>query len=421
MKKVLIILIVFIIFPLLFAGWPIYQGLAYRGKVPMFGFDYVNWPSEQPFASEVLDTRFESLDNDAQQLLLTQQKKVAAPGYTAAVAIGGKTVWAGSVGWADISEKVAMTTNTQLRIGSTSKALTSTALARLVASKKMDLDEPLKHAFSPLPNKSWGDMTARQLSSHMAGVPHYGENTETIGKLETLGAQTHYGDVMESLTLFDESDLRFKPGEAFSYSSFGTVLLSAWMQVKANKPYQEVMQDTVFKPLNMEHSGTEIEASSHLASFYWQNESNITELKPWYDLDLSHRLAGGGWVSTSKDLVTLGQGFMDTKFIPAEVRDEFWTPQRLNSGEVNEQKYGIGWRVHDLNLGEGFKPLIYMHHGGVSAGAQSFLMVIPEYKMSIAVNANVRTQVFWDFGSVSYDLARLFIRELEAPSLVSTH
>lgn len=419
MKKVITVLIVFIIFPLFYAGWPIYQGLAYRGKVPMFGVDYVNWPNEQPCESELLDKRFEHLNDDALHLLLTQQKKVAAPGYTAAIAIDGKTVWAGSVGWADISEKVAMTTDTQLRIGSTSKALTSTALARLVASNKMDLDEPLKNAFTSLPNIHWGNMTARQLSSHMAGVPHYGENSEFIGKLETLGAQTHYADVMDSLTLFDESDLRFKPGDEFSYSSFGTVLLSAWMQVKANKPYQDVMRDFVFKPLNMKFSGTELDAKVKLATFYWQNESNISELKPWYDLDLSHRLAGGGWISTSKDLVTLGQGFMNESFIPAEIRDEFWTPQRLNNGEVNEQKYGIGWRVHNLDLGDGFKPLTYMHHGGVSAGAQSFLMVIPEYKMSIAVNANIRTKVFWDFGSVSFDLARLFISDLDNQQLAN--
>lgn len=420
MKKVLTILIVFIIFPLLYASWPIYQGLAYRGKVPMFGFDYVNWSSEQPYDSEILDTRFESLNEPALQLLSMHQKNVAAPGYTAAVAIDGKTVWAGSVGWADISEKVAMTTNTQLRIGSTSKALTSTALARLVASDKMDLDEPLKQSFIPLPNQHWGDMTARQLSSHMAGMPHYGENSELIGKLESLGAQTHYADVMDSLTLFDESDLMFKPGESFSYSSFGTVLLSAWMQVKANKPYQAIMRDSVFKPLKMALSGTEAEANSNLATFYWQNENNITELKPWYELDLSHRLAGGGWVSTSKDLVTLGQGFMDARFIPAEIREEFWTPQRLGNGEINPQKYGIGWRIHDLNLGEGIKQLTYMHHGGVSAGAQSFLMVIPEYKMSIAVNANVRTKIFWDFGSVSYDLARLFIAKVDEVTKVKT-
>ncbi|WP_105168283.1 serine hydrolase [Pseudoalteromonas sp. T1lg23B] len=85
----------------------------------------------------------------------------------------------------------------------------------------------------------------------------------------------------------------------------------------------------------------------------------------------------------------------------------------LNNTEINPQKYGLGWRIHTLNLGEGIIPTEYMHHGGVSAGAQSFLMVVPRYKLSIAVNANVRTKVFWDFAKVAHELARIFVTEVE--------
>lgn len=413
-KKITFAILLFIIFPLIYSLWPVYQGLAYRNKVPLIGVNSVYWPSEQPSSSNYYHNSQNDLDSAALNALKKQQKEVAAPGYTAAVAIDGKVIWQGSVGWADIEKKVVMTNDTQLRIGSTSKALTSVGLARLVAADKLELDTELKDIFDDLPNPLWGEMTARQLSSHMAGVPHYKENTELLGKLETLAAQTHYADVIESLRLFDESELLFKPGEKFSYSSLGTVLLSAVMQEASGEPYQELMHNRVFKPLGMDKTSTEQNANSeNLATSYWQNPQQLTELKPWYELDLSHRLAGGGWVSTSSDLVKLGQGFLTADFVPEGIRNEFWTPQTLNNGEVNEQKYGIGWRVHTLNLGEGYKPVTFMHHGGVSAGAQSFLMVIPEYKMSIAVNANIRTEVFWHFGKVSYDLARLFISELE--------
>lgn len=414
MKKVIVSILIFIVIPLFYALWPVYQGFAYRDKAPLLGSDFITWPVEQPTASKVYQEPLSDLDSVALNLLKNQQREVNAPGYTAAVAINGALAWAGSAGWADIENRKEMTIETRLRIGSTSKALTSVGLAKLVEEEKLGLDTPLRDVFEKLPNPNWGEMTARQLSSHMAGVPHYKENTELLGKLETVAAQTHFANVEDALTLFDESELLFKPGEKFSYSSLGTVVLSALMQQAAGHPYQEVMQDKVFTPLKM--NSTSIEQNSEpatLATFYWQNSEQKSELKPWYELDLSHRLAGGGWVSTSKDLVKLGQGFLNNDFIPESIRNEFWTPQRLNNGEFNQQNYGIGWRVHPLNLGEGVKPLTYMHHGGVSAGAQSFLMVIPEYKMSIAVNANVRTKVFWDFGKVSYDLARLFIKASE--------
>ena len=412
MKKIATLLLVLI---LSYLCWPLYQGLAYKDMLPLIGFNFVAWPTEQPSSSQLFAMQFEHAEHKAITALKKQQAKVAAPGYTAAVAIDGAMIWAGSVGWADISQHKKMTTDTQLRIGSTSKALTATGLARLVADDKLDLDAPLSSYFKVLPNQAWANITARQLASHMAGIPHYQDNTELLGVLETITAQTYYPDVMEAITLFDESETLFKPGEQFSYSSLGSVLLSALMQVKAQQTYQDYMQQAVFKPLKMTATFTETPTSNrdNLATFYWQNSKQLTELKAWYQVDLSHRLAGGGWVSTSTDLAKLGQGFMDDTYIPQSVREEFWTPQVLSNGDINAQKYGLGWRVHNLELGESFTSMKYMHHGGVSAGAQSFLMVIPEYKLSIAVNANARTAVFSDFANVSFDLARIFIQEIE--------
>ncbi|MDT0604735.1 serine hydrolase domain-containing protein [Thalassotalea castellviae] len=422
MKKALFILFIFILLPLLYTSWPIYQGMAFRGMLPMIGFNYITWPTEQPTSNKVLDIRFKEVANQAIELLSLQQQKIAAPGYTAAVALDGKLIWAGSVGWADITNKIAMTTDTQLRIGSTSKALTATGLARLVDRGQLNLDQPLSDYFDVIPNRHWANITARQLASHSAGIPHYGDNTETFGILETLSAQTHFKDPLEAITIFDESDMLFEPGEQFSYSSFGTVLLSALMQIKAKVTYQTYMQQAVFKPLAMNSTFTETphKTSNKLATFYWQDKNQPQRLKVWYDVDLSHRLAGGGWVSTSKDLVKLGQGFMNNDFISAETRATFWTPQKINNGEINPQKYGIGWRIHQLDLCDGYQPLSFIHHGGVSAGAQSFLMIIPEYQLSISVNANIRTEVFSDFASVSYELTKLFIDAIEKQKTIDT-
>lgn len=413
MKKILLATTVFVLVPLMYVCVPIYQGLAYRGMLPMVGWDYQTWPTEQPTTQQVSDKRFKTSGLQALNLLKEQQKAVSAPGYTAAVAINGNIVWAGSVGWADIANKIKMTTDTQLRIGSTSKALTSAGLARLVAANKLNLDAPLTEYFDSLPNPDWHNMTARQLSSHMAGIPHYDENTDILGLLETVSAQTHYPNVLDAMTLFDESDLLYPPGEQFSYASLGTVLLSVLIQIKAEQPYQDFIKQAVLAPLNMNetNTGSPDDVGAQTATYYWQDEQQPTRLKPWYELDLSHRLAAGGWVSTSKNLVQLGQGFLDDSFIPQEVRDTFWTPQRLNDGTMNRQNYGIGWRINDLDLSKGSKPMKYIHHGGETAGAQSFLMVIPEYKLSIAVNTNVRTKA--NFGAVAFDIAKVFIAELE--------
>jgi serine beta-lactamase-like protein LACTB len=395
--------------------WPVYHALMYKDMVPMLIKPAISQPEDQPEQSLVFNRNFQQTADKAIAALQAQNKAIAAPGYTAAVAIDGKKVWAGSVGWSNIEKQVAMTPETQMRVGSSSKAITSVGLAQLVMQDILDLDAPISNYIKELPNKSWANITSRQLASHMAGIPHYGNNTELLGMLTTLKADEHFNDVVDALSLFDESDLLFKPGEKFEYSSLGTVILSAVMQGAAKQNYQSLMQQKVFSPLNM--TSTTYESPKReltkLASFYWRDQNQPDLYKPWMNVDLSHRLAGGGWISTSQDLVMLGQAFISDEFVNPDIRNEFWSVQKLNNGEENWQGYGIGWRIHKLDLGEGFNQLVYMHHGGVSAGAQSFLMVLPKYKMSVAINANIKTENFSDFNKVSYDLARLFIRDLE--------
>ncbi len=249
----------------------------------------------------------------------------------------------------------------------------------------------------------------------MAGIPHYGQNSEFLGMIATVKADEHFNNVADALSLFDDSELLHEPGEKFAYSSLGTVLLSAVMQAAAEQNYQSYMHQYVLSPLNL--TSTTYETPQRelplIANFYWRDENVANFYKPWMKVDLSHRLAGGGWVSTSQDLVMLGQAFLNDQFIYPEIRNEFWSVQKLNNGLDNHQGYGIGWRVHPLDLGQGYAKQTYMHHGGVSAGAQSFLMVLPKYKMSVAVNTNVKTKKFGDFSKVAFELARLFIDELD--------
>lgn len=61
-----------------------------------------------------------------------------------------------------------------------------------------------------------------------------------------------------------------------------------------------------------------------------------------------------------------------------------------------------------------------VNHGGVSRGGQSWLMLLPEQEMAIALNINGRTEVFWDFGSFSGDIATAFLAQklaLESESM----
>ncbi|GGD69601.1 serine hydrolase domain-containing protein [Lacimicrobium alkaliphilum] len=414
MRKLTLFTVIFI----LIAGYimlaPVYQFYAHRGKVPMLPWGYLTIPTDSPGFSEVKDDRYTQAGKTMIEILESHRQKINSPGISAAVAIDGKLVWRGGSGWADIKANKPVNAQTQFRIGSTSKALTSTLLARLVQKNTLNLDTPLSRFDVSALNPAWDVITPRQLASHMAGIPHYGDNTEWTGLYRFMTINTRYEDVLDAVRLFDDSDMLFAPGEDFSYSSLGTVLLSAVMQQAAQVPYQQLMQTEVLAPLDMQHTHPEPPmgtASESMARFYWREDESHPVVRPWRDVDLSHRLAGGGFISTPSDLVKLGLGFINNEFIRPPVRQQFWTVQTLNNDKPNEQHYAIGWRVPRHDYGEGIAELLTANHGGVSRGSQSWLMVIPEYNMAVAVNINTNTDTFWDFGSVSTELARTFITQ----------
>lgn len=392
--------------------WPVYTGFAHKGKVPFPPFyQFMDIPKNSPTAQTLHQVDYKETGNQALDLLTRHKTTIHAPGISAAVAINGELTWAGVSGWSDIATKTPVTTDSQFRIGSTAKALTGTALARMVDANLIKLDNPISHYMAVLPNQQWRNITPRQLASHMSGLPHYKRNTDYMGLYKTITLQARYDDVEDALTVFDGSELLFEPGSNFSYSSFGTVLLSAVMKNAAHSAYLDIMQKQVFDPLAMQATMAEYKAedSRHLASFYLHDQESQDQVRKWRTVDLSHRLAGGGFISTSSDLVKLGAAFLQDDFISSQTRDTFWTPQTLPDGNQTPNGYALGWRYMTRQVDPEFGDLTFANHGGVSRGAQSWLMVIPEHNMSIAVNINANTDVFWDFGQVSLQLAKMFI------------
>ena len=92
------------------------------------------------------------------------------------------------------------------------------------------------------------------------------------------------------------------------------------------------------------------------------------------------------------------------------------TPQVLADGSVNEQDYAIGWRWREYEV-EGIGVARNANHGGVSRGAQSWLLVFPDYEMAIAFTTNTNTEEFADFGMAWRDIFEAFARDLSAADM----
>ncbi len=397
---------VLILLSLLWMAWPVYGFYAHRGAVPMVPIGWVTLPDgEAPAVQEALDPGFQHAGDDALARMSAYRAEIGAPAMSAAVAIGGEVVWRGAVGWADIRSGRPATPDTIFRVGSTSKAITATALARLVDRGIVNLDAPISSYFDDLPNQAWAEITPRQLASHMSGLPHYELNSDWVGLYRTVALQDHYANISDALDIFDESQLLSEPGTEFYYSTLGTVLLGATMSEAAGIPYRQIVAEEVIDPLDL---GSIMVAPARsggdLATFYYREGERY---RPWRRVDLSHRLPGGGWAATPSDLAQMGIMHLNADYITAETREAFWTPQQLSNGETNEQDYAVGWRWREWDV-EGVGISRNANHGGVSRGSQAWLLVFPEFDMAIAITMNANTEEFAEFGLLFREILQAF-------------
>lgn len=362
----------------------------------------------------------EQVAAQAMQALYQSRAQQQLPAFTAAVMWRGEMLWAGAVGFAKVAPDEPATIHSQFRIGSSSKPVTATAIARAVQAGKLQLDTPIRSYIKALPNPAWGDFTLRQLLSHTAGLPGYEQNTDWVGVWRSLVKQHRYTDVMASLRLFDQAKLQYAPGHGFLYSSFGINLASAVLQHAVNTPFLSYLHTEVSQPLHLPSLLAAEVAYPQQVQFYLSGDGQV---KPHWPVDLSQKWAGGGLAASSVDLAKIGAAWLDPAYIHPDIQQQFWTPQRLHNGQVNEQNYALGWRVterdflfcdkaHPLN-----KPIRYIHHGGVSDGAQSWLVVYPELQLVLAMNTNTVKENYCDFAVQAAGIIRPFL-QIAAPDLL---
>jgi len=295
------------------------------------------------------------------------------PGLAVAVAVDGKLVYSEGFGYADLEERVPAWPTTKFRIGSISKPLTAVGLMELVEAGKVDLDAPVQKYVPSFPDKG-ALITVRMVAGHLGGIRHYQDDEFTI--------QKHYGTVLEGLKIFEDDPLVSPPGTKFNYSSYGYNLLSAVVESASGENFLAYMQGHVFGPLGLVHTAADqnTQIVEERSRFYEIPKDGPVENAPY--VDNSYKWAGGGFLSTSEDLVRFGSALLQPGFLKADTLKVMFTSQMTNAGE--ETGYGFGWGVGKSNSAK----LMYEHAGG-SVGGTSQLIIYPETHVVVALVTNL--------------------------------
>ncbi len=336
------------------------------------------------------DKQFTVAINEARDSVIALMTAKKIPGISVCVSKNGKIIWAESFGYSDLESKNPVQLNTKFRVGSVSKAITAVGLARLMDAGKIHLDSSVQHYVPYFPLKKY-PITVRHLTSHTGGIRHYSNQTEF------LNTKPYYS-VKESIAIFKDDSLLFKPGTKHFYSSYGFNLLSAAMEGASSVPFVKFMQQEVFNPLDM-HNTTADHTDSIIANRTRFYEIRFNRLVNAPFVDNSNKWAGGGFLSTPIDLVKVAQALTAKKFINASTVEQLWTPYKLLTNEKNI--YGIGFRIETDNAGRK-----QIHHGGVATGSGAFLVIYPDNDLIMAITYNLVPQTMR-----STQIAQVFLKQ----------
>ena len=110
--------------------------------------------------------------------------------------------------------------------------------------------------------------------------------------------------------------------------------------------------------------------------------SKVSELKLGVALKIKEYTAGGGFVSTSEDLLLFGNEIIKPSIVSKNIIKDMVTPLQISNGKSTQ--YGIGIGVTNVKN----NTLRYSHSGG-GMGATSYLLIYPEKEMVISILTNL--------------------------------
>lgn len=319
------------------------------------------WTASPAFASQIAAVR---------GLVPRMQRAFAAPGLSVAIAAKGKLVWSESCGFADREKRIPVTRTTQFRVGSVSKPFTAVTALRLAQRGLLDLDADIRRYVPAFPSAR-PRVTVRQLGGHLGGIRHYQGGAETVNR-------THYRSLADSLKVFIDDPLVAEPGTRFSYSSYGFNLLGAAVESAAGVSFARAVRQTLLAPLGLRQTSVGGVARGGTRFYEVTNDRRAVSAPP---IDLSDRYPSGGFLSSAEDLVRLGLGVTDRRFLNAASQKLLFTSQRTTGGATTG--YGFGFEVHPSPFG------VAAGHTGNVVGGTSFLLIHPKTRVVVALTTNI--------------------------------
>lgn len=287
--------------------------------------------------------------------------------------------WKGAAGFSDKENNLRMLPDQTFRIASVTKTFVAATILRLWEDGRVKLEDPIEKFISDehvkileAGNYKPREITIYHLLTHSGGLS---DHTDTEKYTMDFLRTNHVWSRTEQLSdLVNLKNPVGEPGEKFSYSDSGYILLGEIIETITQKPLGEA----IIEQLNFEKLGItstfmedfEGDFSGRRIHQYYENEDTYL-INPSADY-----FGGGGLLSTACDLSLFFQYLFENKiFHNKYTLDKMLSPVNYAEKPALDYRMGI-WKTEINGM------TAYTHTG--FWGTQ--VIYIPEIKTSIAAN-----------------------------------
>lgn len=302
----------------------------------------------------------------------------------------GNTIFEKYQGRVHLNSTDSINNQTPLHIASVSKTFTAMAVLKLCQDKLLNLDDPFSKYFNQF---NYPGVTIRTLLNHRSGLPNYVYFMDELGWSKKKYVTNQ--DVLNTLIQQKNRLQRIEvPNRRFCYCNTNYVLLALLIEKITNTTFSVHIKNTIFAPLQMNHSFVYSDADSSKA-----NPSFDPQWRQAAFINLDKVVGDKNIFSTPEDLLKWDRLLTTKQYLNDSMLQQAYQP--YSNEHAGIRNYGLGWRMY--NYPDGYK-IIY-HNGWWHGSNAVFIRLIKEDATIIVIGNKYNSNIY-----KARDLISLFIQ-----------
>ena len=297
-------------------------------------------------------------------------------------------------GMANLEYDLPNTPQTKFRLASLTKQFTAAAILQLQGQDLLDVNDRVA---TYLPDYPHGEqITIAQLLNHTAGIPNFTsfEDYQTKKRIPVK--------IDELICYFSDRYLEFTPGDRFSYSNSGYIVLTKIIETVSDRSYEDYLQQYIFNPLEMKDSGYDRrkDVLKNRASGYVSTSQGYQNAEY---IDMSIPSGAGGLYSTVGDLAKWERSLYTDIILKQSSRDAMFNSRVTIPLDDNKQiEHSYGWLIDTQ-----YNRCRLSSNGGIE-GFVTHIARYPDEQIAIIILMNISVSIG---DKIGIDLAAILFSE----------